>query len=185
MINVPTRVSKLGGTLIDHFYYSNPQKILDSKVLLSDISDHFPLYVKLKYYNLSKTNINSKIKFFQDFSKINTQKLMIDTSKILNKFQIYKIINSKDSIHLKFECFIDKIKEISDKNIPMKKLSKSQLKLKSKPWITKGILKSIRHKNNLYKILCRSNFSNKHQVKEYKVYRNKLTKIKTISKKNI
>ena len=67
----------------------------------------------------------------------------------------------------------------------MKKLSKSKLKLKSKQWITKGILKSVRHKNNLYKILCKNNFSNIHQVKEYKVYRNKLTKIKTISKKNV
>ena len=56
-----------------------------------------------------------------------------------------KVIKSKDSIHSKFDRFIDKIKEISDKNIPMKKLSKSQLKLRSKPWITKGILKSIRH----------------------------------------
>ena len=61
VINVPTRVSKLGGTLIDHFYYSNPQKILDSNVLLSDISDHNLLYAKLKYCNLSKTNINSKV----------------------------------------------------------------------------------------------------------------------------
>ena len=91
LTNVPTRVNNLGGTLIDHFYYSYPQIIFNSNVLLSDISDHFPLYVKLKYCNQSKTNINSKIQFCQDFSKINTQKLMIDTSKTFNKFKIYKL----------------------------------------------------------------------------------------------
>ena len=32
-------------------------------------------------------------------------------------------------------------------------------------------------------MLCKNNFSNTQKVKEYKTYRNKLTKIKTISKK--
>ena len=54
--------------------------------------------------------------------------------------------------------------------------------VKSKLWITKGTLKSIRHKNKLLKILSKNNFSNKHQVKEQKVYKNKITKIKTIKK---
>jgi len=65
----------------------------------------------------------------------------------------------------------------------MKKLSKSKLKLQLKPWITKGILKSIRYKNKLYKKLCKNNFDDKLKLQEYKTYRNKLTKIKTISKK--
>ena len=184
LIDVPTRVTNQGGTLIDHFYFSNPQRVQNAQVLLSDISDHFPLYVKLKNCNLTKTHINTKTQFHQDYSKININKLSIDTSNIFNKFQIYKIINSKDSIDSKFECLLEKVKEISDKNIPTRKLSKSKLKLKSKPWITKGILKSIRYKNKLYKMLCKNNFSNPQKVKEYKTYRNKLTKIKTISKKN-
>ena len=33
--------------------------------------------------------------------------------------------------------------------------------------------------------MCKNNFSNTQKVKEYKTYRNKLTKIKTISKKII
>ena len=33
-------------------------------------------------------------------------------------------------------------------------------------------------------MLCKNSFSNTQKVKEYKTYRNKLTKIKTISKKN-
>ena len=184
LIDVPTRVTNQGGTLIDHFYFSNPQRVQNAQVLLSDISDHFPLYVKLKNCNLTKTHINTKTQFHQDYSKININKLSIDASNIFNKFQIYKIINSKDSIDSKFECLLEKVKEISDKNIPTRKLSKSKLKLKSKPWITKGILKSIRYKNKLYKMLCKNNFNNPQKVKEYKTYRNKLTKIKTISKKN-
>jgi len=65
----------------------------------------------------------------------------------------------------------------------MKKLSKSKLKLQLKPWITKGILKSIRYKNKLYKKLCKNNFNDRLKLQQYKTYLNKLTKIKTISKK--
>ena len=48
LIKVPTRLNKTDGTLIDHFYCSSLEKVTNSYVLLSDISDHFPLYVKLK-----------------------------------------------------------------------------------------------------------------------------------------
>ena len=78
----------------------------------------------------------------------------------LIKFQIYKIINSKGSIDLKFEQLLEKIKEIIEKNIPTRKLSKSKQKLISKPWITNGILKSIKYKNRLYRMLCKDSFSN-------------------------
>ena len=54
----------------------------------------------------------------------------------------------------------------------------------SKPWITKGILKSIKYKNRLYRMLCKDSFSNTQKVKEFKTYRNKLTIIKTTSKNN-
>ena len=58
---------------------------------------------------------------------MNLNKLLTDTSTVLNKFQIFKIINSNNSIDSKFECFIGKIKEIINKNVTMKKLSKSKL----------------------------------------------------------
>jgi len=183
LIDIPTRVTNLGGSLIDHFYCSNPQKVLNSCVLLSDISDHFPLYIKLKQCCSDKTNINNKSQYYQDYSKMNLNKLLTDTSTVLNKFQIFKIINSNNSIDSKFECFIGKIKEIINKNVTMKKLSKSKLKLQLKPWITKGILKSIRYKNKLYKKLCKNNFNDRLKLQQYKTYLNKLTKIKTISKK--
>ena len=64
-----------------------------------------------------------------------------------------------------------------------KKISKAKLKLKSKPWITKELLKSIRRKNKLYKNVCKNNSINPDKLKEYNKYRNKLTKTITNSKK--
>ena len=183
LIKVPTRINNSGGTLIDHFYCSTPEKVIHSHVLLSDISDHFPLYIKLKNCNLIKNKFKIKNRYFQDFSKINTKKLLTDASLIFSLHETNKLIQSKNSINTKFSNLIGKIKEITSKNVPSKKLSKAKLKLKTKPWITKAILKSIKQKNKMYKNLCKNNFNNLIKVHEYKKYRNKLTKIKTISKK--
>ena len=53
LITLPTSLNKTGGTLIDHIYCSSPEKVANSYVLQLDISDHFPLYVKLKNLNLT------------------------------------------------------------------------------------------------------------------------------------
>ena len=183
LIKVQTRINNSGGTLIDHFYCSTPEKVILSQVLLSDISDHFPLYIKLKNCNLIKNKFKIKNRLIQDFSKINTKKLLTDASHIFSLQESNRLIQSKNSIDTKFSNLIGKIKEITSKNVPNKKLSKAKLKLKTKPWITKAILKSIKQKNKMYKNLCKNNFKNLIKVQEYKKYRNKLTKIKTMSKK--
>ena len=54
--------------------------------------------------------------------------------------------------------------------------------MKFKHWITKGILKSIKQKISYTKIFAKTT-SLIQLKKEYKIYKNKLTKIKTISKK--
>ena len=110
IIRVPTRVNSSGCTLIDHFYCSTPEKVIYSKVLLSDITDHFPLYIKLKNCNLIKNNLKNKSQYFQDFSKINTKKLLTDASLIFNIHETNKLIHSESSIDAKFNNLIGKIK---------------------------------------------------------------------------
>lgn len=61
-------------------------------------------------------------------------------------------------------------------------ISRKQYKIGKNPWITKGILKSIKHKNKLYTKYLKSKSQN--ILLTYKKYRNKLTHIKEMSKHN-
>ena len=61
LIKIPTRINNMGGTLIDYFYCSCPKKVTNSYVILLDISDDFPLYIRLKTFNLIKNNLYTKI----------------------------------------------------------------------------------------------------------------------------
>ena len=76
LIKVPTRINNSEGTLKDHFYCSTPEKVIHSQVLLSDISDLFLYILKLKKFkncNSIKNKLKIKNRYFQDFSKINTE----------------------------------------------------------------------------------------------------------------
>ena len=99
----------MGGTLIDHFYCSCPEKVTSYYILISDISDHFPLYIKLKNCNLITNNSKNKNKYIKDFSSINTNKLLTGATQFLNKHETDKIIKSKNSIDTKFNYLISKI----------------------------------------------------------------------------
>ena len=66
---------------------------------------------------------------------------------------------------------------------PLKKLTDKQKRLKNKPWITKGLLISIKRKQKMHKTHYLNGSSVAKQC--YKMYCNVLTKIKNLAKKNV
>ena len=74
------------------------------------------------------------------------------------------------------------LQEISDKHAPLRKLSHKKTKQLNKPWISNAILKSIKRKQKLFKTHFLSNDPEK--VKQYKIYNNKLNRIKEVAKRN-
>ena len=61
-------------------------------------------------------------------------------------------------------------------------MSRKEKRLNEKPWITRGILTSIKTKNRLFKNYYKSNSSDSFKKQQYKKYLNKLTHIKNIAK---
>ena len=60
-------------------------------------------------------------------------------------FHQNKELNDYNFNH-RFRDFIEIVKSKIDKHAPLKKLTRKQRKLKCKPWITRGILTSIKRK---------------------------------------
>ena len=55
-----------------------------------------------------------------------------------------------------FNSFNDTIEKLLDKHMPKRKITKKEFKQKYKPWVTNGILKSIRRKDKLLKKFIRT-----------------------------
>ena len=68
--------------------------------------------------------------------------------------------------------------------MPLEILSRKNQRLQNRPWITKGILSSIKTRNILFNQLVKCKFQDKKLHQYYKSYRNKLTHVKEASKRN-
>ena len=72
------------------------------------------------------------------------------------------------------------ITETANKYAPFRTLCRKQMKLKTKPWFTKGLLNSITTKNKLFQQCYKQ--QNIHLISKYQSYRNKLAKLKEMAK---
>ena len=94
---------------------------------------------------------------------------------------------NNDNVNLSLDLFLENVKKLVVKDAPLKKLTIQEKKLRLKPWITTGILTSIKTKNRIYrKCLRTNNVTTKQQLHEhFKYYRNNLTKTTKASKASL
>jgi exonuclease III len=145
-ITRPTRFGKNSSSLIDNIFTNKPNEASTSGMLISDISDHLPIFYISKSVannNLPKyTTIN-----YRPIADDKIQKLKTDLQKI-----DWSYLQQIGDVNLVYGAFLDKFNELYDSIMP---LTQKRVKIYSnshKPWITTGIVKSIRCKNLLYKL---------------------------------
>ena len=81
------------------------------------------------------------------------------------------------------DCFLATFTEVVDQFAPKRNASRKERKIRSKPWISRGLLKSIQTKNRLFKQLLR-NRDNSILSGKYKTYRNTLNRLLRRAKSN-
>ena len=81
-----------------------------------------------------------------------------------------------------FDNFYIKLSEVVDLHVPVKQLSKQDVKAQSKPWTTSGIRTSIRIKNGLFKKFLKTKSTNYHA--KFKIYTIKLNYLIKLAKRN-
>ena len=74
------------------------------------------------------------------------------------------------------------LQQISDLHAPVRKVSNRKRKQLKKPWITNAIMTSIKKKQKFFKTHFLS--GNQDKIRKYKLYSNKLNKVKELAKKN-
>ena len=179
-IKSATRITDSSSTLIDHFYNNNPSLTINTTLVLDDLSDHFPIIAIVKQ---SKVQTKKKHYYTRNYSLLDPTQLTNDATVTINN--LTQTFSSLDlDINNKFKLLGDGLLTILDSNIPVQKLSRKKSRLKLRPWISAGILKSIKRRNKMYKVLCTTKFQDENFHKEYKLYRNALTRIKETAKRN-
>ena len=178
LIDKPTRVTTKSATLIDNIFTNVLNTKITPGILFNDITDHFPIFHLLN----NTRNQNKQSNNVNNYRTSRTMKIknicLLGTE--LEQTQWEEVTNC-DSAEGSYNSFITKFSMIYDKHLP-KVTKKVNKRKEEKPWITAGIIKSIKTRNKLYKAFL--NHPNEVNKTKYVSYRNKLTHLIRISCKN-
>ena len=165
VISKPTRFSSNNATLptlLDQIW-TNFSMNFSSGIIIHDLTDHHPIFLILDCHNRPDEFVKvsfrifdegSYERFFSEISNINWDQIISEDVNIsISRFE--KVLNSTYC-----NCFQIKHKFISTKRA-------------KKPWLTNGILKSIRSKSHKFK-LYKLGLISKHVYNQYK---NRLTSV--------
>ena len=156
-ITLPTRFTRTNGTLIDNFFCKLSKYTLESTagILTKQCSHHQPYFMLLNITQVTEYHpkfIKIKIVSEQAMTTFNV-KYEIRSDVLYNKLN--KSLNADTSIN--YEIIHDEIARAKNKCMPSKIVKFNKYKHKKSSWITQGLLKSIRYRDQLYKKLKLTN----------------------------
>ena len=152
-LTFPTRITDSSATLIDNIFTNYNETDCSSGIIITNISDHFPCFYCMKCdkkYPKSNTNIYSR-----NFNVTNINNFIYElaSSNIMNK------LNNEDTLdpNINYDILEKILTDALNKYIPLKKMKYNKYKTRKTGWITTGILKSIKFRDNLYRSMKQTN----------------------------
>lgn len=165
-INGPTHIK----TCLDHIFIKNKLKsnlIRKSTFILnSDLTDHFPVMISFLCDNNNKNETKYVTK--------TTNTINYETFRNLISNETWLTVVSEDDVEISTEKFCKIVTDILSQS-KEKKTCTYKDRNKIKPWITNGIINSIKQRDKMKKRLLSNNSTNAKNT--YKNYRNNLHKI--------
>ena len=146
-ITLPTRFSKHKATLIDHIFCREKADmcVLKSGILMTKISDHLPCFTVVR-----------TAKFARKVPKFIT--VNANSQDDIDKFKHNLALQLSDSTfendllqnpNVNYDKLYKVITECKQKYLPTKKVRFNKYKHKASPWITYGIIESIKQRDRL------------------------------------
>ena len=150
--------------------------------LMCSISHHLAQFLIYPKQNAKKC-LNKKTKCNRNYKKINRDKFEQDLEHI-NWVEALKV-NDKN-VDTSLGNFLQIFNSLLEEHAPLKQIIKKEIKTKSKPWVTTGILISIRNKNKIYNKFCKAKYQKRKDLlhQQFKNYRNILSNLTKKSKEN-
>jgi hypothetical protein len=164
LITLPTRISGHSATLLDHICTNIIDDTFDTGIIISDLSDHFPVFYIRYLQTKPKKPEPIKINKIDDSSK--------DAfTSLLNSYSWNNVIQDNNP-ETAFDSFFNTINSCFDLAFPEKVVNQSKNKKPLNPWMSEALLVSRKNKEKLFsKKVKKPNVSNIIKFKDYnKVY---------------
>ena len=147
-ITLPTRITEATATLIDNIF-TNESKIMQSSgIILSDISDHFPYFYMFDTENYMCDTVR-RYNYVRKSDETSIKNLI----QFLDTVEIMALLYHNPDIdpNMNYNILESLITNALDIYMPLKRIKLHKYKHKKTEWITAGIIRSIKFRDNLYK----------------------------------
>ena len=132
LINKPTRITSISSTILDYVYTNSSEKVCASGILMLDVPDHLPTFCTIQNNFYKPFKLKEQV---HDMKHFNAESYCEDVSYRLKKLKQLCDPSTKMS------KFLDVLASATNDHAPLRLLSRREMKIKSKPWLTKGLLK--------------------------------------------
>ena len=180
IINIPTRVTKTTSSTLEHILTNENRYTLAPLVVDYDVTDHYPVMVATSKQINTRPRHDKPI-FKRSFVKFSAYDFNPDLQVRLDDLFTANYTTNQINVEDLFNRFHSLIIQIIDTHAPVVKYSRKQKRLHQKPWITKGLLVSIKKKQKMRK----SHHINGSSCEKYlyKLYSNLLNRLKRLAKR--
>ena len=158
-ITPPTWITSHSRTLIDNIFLTDISEDKISGNIITLNSDHLAQFLFLPIDQFG-TNNNKNI-YQRNFKSFN-QQIFLEDIQNLNWNNVLEL--EKKDVDNSFDKFFLIVETLLDTYAPIQKLTKAESKLKSKPWLTTGIINSIKKKNKIYKKFIKAKTSTEQNI---------------------
>ena len=158
-------------SLLDHVYTNFIHQSI-SGIFHYQINDHLPVFLNLVLPEKPCSTLKVKFRVFTEESK------QLFKRELLN-VTWEEVLSADNDVNQNFDSFISIFDRLYNKFFPVQVKNISRKRMLN-PWISTGLLNSIRHKNNLYKEFKLGLIPQA----QYNAYRNKTTALIKLTKRN-
>ena len=176
----PTRVTSKSATLIDNIFINDLTCFSNGGNIVTSISDHYMQFCKLDIFDTGNEQSKDR-KSVRNWRIFNEREFSDELSKI----EWDNLLNDQMDTNKSSITFFNTITKLLDEMAPFRKITKKEIKLKQHPWISQGILTSMKKRDKLYKDFLqeRNNTARESLHAKYKQYRNMIINLIRKSKR--
>ena len=157
-------------SLLDHIYTNFLHHSI-AGIIHYPITDHLPIFLN---FSISESSSSTHLIQFRHITNDSRERF----KRCLINISWENLLIDNNDIDTNFNIFIEKFSQLYDKHFPIKNKKISSKRMKT-PWLTSGLLTSIKRKNNMFKELKLGRVSQQ----EYTVYRNKVNALLRLTKR--
>ena len=139
VLNKPTRITPTSKTLIDHILTNDVHLTVKTCIIIHKIADHLPIACMISDGQSNNVGLQvKKIMYKHDTKNLNVETFSKDLHNSLTQIIPSLQYINNENYNKKFDKLINIIQKAINHHALLVKLSRKQLRLYNKPWITRG-----------------------------------------------